>query len=146
MNDVANLLGPFVSLFAAAAAVISAVRAHRSAERIDRRRHEAEHLGALITSFRAEYAEFMAAWPLQVTMKELTPVLFRGEVLSTHPLASAELQHGLEDVLNHLVRSLAERRNVGDEFNEQMAAVSHEVRRICASQTEKRARLYSGAS
>jgi len=133
-----TVLGALVSIAGALVAGYSAWSAKRSADGIDRRRHEIEHLDALADSFRNDYAAFMVAWPSKLSMETLTPMLFRAEILVAHPLTTPGLEVAVESVLNHTVRSLAAGGPIGDEINEFMSTLRREVKSINAGIVEKR--------
>lgn len=136
-------IGAVVSVIGALVSWINAQVARKSADSINRRRHALDALDKSAATFQQAYGEFLASWPDTMHRDPLGPMLFKAEALLAHPLCTKELEATIDEILNMVVHTVAEKKNIGDEVNVLMAAMRASVRAVNADVETRRLKLIS---
>ena len=121
-----QVIALIVAVISALASVAGALSARRSADAIDRRRHEVDAVDHDRVTFNEAFSAFMSAGGAVTDKERLLPFLFASEALQVHPRTDDEMRRAIGTMCNTVQAGLVRGSTVrASEINEAIATCAH---------------------
>jgi hypothetical protein len=137
-------IGATVSALGALVAWLSANRANKLADGLDRRRHMIEAHDHEVEEFHENFATFVQRLGATSKFEDLKSPLFAAELVFAHPLCTPELERALGAVLWRYLEEMAKRVTSEKQMEELLSEMRKEMRAINESAAARRAALVAG--
>lgn len=130
-----------VSVTGAVLAWLSARRASRLSDSIDRRRHLVDEHDREVAELRTSFAGLLSALGAVNKTMDLKAALFSVEPVLIHPLCTPELEASVTSVVQAWTLAFAARANPGVPFDDLIKAMRTEMRAINEAAAARRRAL-----